>query len=139
MKLPITVVIPAKNEASNLPRCLKALDDSFEDVVVVDSGSTDQTQEIARSFQAGVLDFQWDGKFPKKRNWVLRNYGFKTPWVLFLDADECVTPTFIQELSNRLPNSECGLLGIVSKLVYGTATSTRRYVSQTRALSTGKW
>ena len=34
------------------------------------------------------IDFKWDGKFPKKRNWVLRNYKFKTPWVLFLDADE---------------------------------------------------
>ena len=86
--LNITVVIPVRNEEKNLPSCLKALGSDFTEIVVVDSVSSDRTREIASAAGAVVLDFVWDGKFPKKRNWALRNYRFKTPWVLFLDADE---------------------------------------------------
>ena len=100
--LPITIVIPVLNEELNLPTCLAALGDAFEDVVIVDSGSTDRTHEIAVAAGATVLDFKWDGQFPKKRNWTLQNYEFKTPWVLFLDADERVTPAFIEELQQVL-------------------------------------
>jgi glycosyltransferase involved in cell wall biosynthesis len=90
-QLPITVVVPVKNEAKNLPECLAALID-FVEIVVVDSASTDGTPEIARAAGATVLDFQWTGGFPKKRNWVLQTFPFKTEWVLFLDADEKLTP-----------------------------------------------
>lgn len=100
--LPVTVIIPVRNEEKNLPSCLEAVGKEFAEVVVVDSGSTDRTREIAKEAGAHVLDFVWDGKFPKKRNWALRNYKFKTPWVLFLDADEHVTPEFVHELSKTL-------------------------------------
>jgi len=100
--LPVTVVIPVRNEEKNLPSCLEALGSSFSGIVVVDSGSTDQTREIAIRAGAKVLDFVWDGKFPKKRNWTLRNHDFQTPWVLFLDADERVTSGFLGELSTIL-------------------------------------
>jgi glycosyltransferase involved in cell wall biosynthesis len=103
--LSITVVIPVRNEEKNLPSCLKALDGAFTEIVIVDSGSTDRTREIAHESGAKVLDFVWDGKFPKKRNWTLRNYEFKTPWVLFLDADEKVTPEFVDELRSVLEDT----------------------------------
>jgi glycosyltransferase involved in cell wall biosynthesis len=105
MKLPITVVIPVRNEERNLPACLASLNDSFAKVLVVDSGSTDATKSISENAGAQVLDFRWDGKFPKKRNWVLRNHAFETPWVFFLDADERVTPDFIDELHRLLPKT----------------------------------
>lgn len=106
MKLPVTVVIPIKNEAVNLPICLSKLS-AFEEVLVVDSGSSDNSIEIAKSFSANVLQFQWNGQFPKKRNWCLRNYDFKTEWILFLDADEQVTPEFTEELSLTLNDEGC--------------------------------
>jgi hypothetical protein len=106
VKLQVTVIIPVKNEAVNLPRCLERLA-AFEQVVVVDSGSSDATCEIARGAGAEVLQFAWDGRFPKKRNWVLRTYAFKTQWVLFLDADEFVTETFVEELKRVLPATDC--------------------------------
>src|SRR5262249_53010059 len=90
-------IVPVRNEAENLPRCLEKLND-FEEVVVIDSASTDNSAQIARDFGATVLDFRWNGQFPKKRNWCLRNHRFRTEWVLFLDADEVVTPKFIDEL-----------------------------------------
>ena len=100
----VTVVIPVKDEAANLPECLGRLG-GFRDIVVVDSGSTDGTPDIARAHGAEVVDFRWDGRFPKKRNWLLRNRDFATPWVLFLDADEFVTEAFKAELGRVLPES----------------------------------
>jgi glycosyltransferase involved in cell wall biosynthesis len=103
--LPISVCIPVKNEAKNLPNCLRSLSDAFDDVVVVDSGSTDATVSIAKQAGAKVLVFRWDGGFPKKRNWALQNHEFRHPWVLFLDADECLTPEVIAELRAKVPGS----------------------------------
>ena len=95
--LPLTVVIPTRNEAGNLPDCLASLPSGLP-VVVADSASTDGTQAIAEAAGATVLQFRWNGGFPKKRNWVLQSHAFATPWVLFLDADERLTPAFIAEL-----------------------------------------
>ncbi|MGA0871633.1 MAG: glycosyltransferase family 2 protein [Phycisphaerales bacterium] len=102
--LPVTVVVPVLNEARNLRDCLARLD-RFEKVVVVDSGSKDQTREIAREHGAEVVDFRWNGRFPKKRNWMLRNHRFETEWILFLDADEYVTDRFCDELKRTLPTT----------------------------------
>lgn len=96
-QLPITVIIPIKNEEANLFGCLQTLVD-FTEVIVVDSQSTDRSIAIAKEWGAKVLQFKWNGHFPKKRNWTLETYAFRTPWVLFLDADERVTPEFIREL-----------------------------------------
>jgi glycosyltransferase involved in cell wall biosynthesis len=96
--IPVTVVVPVKNEALNLPRCLEQLS-RFEHVVVVDSGSTDGTQDISRSHGAEIVQFQWNGRFPKKRNWYLDNHPPKTEWVLFLDADEFISDAFCDEVA----------------------------------------
>lgn len=101
----LTIVIPVKNEEKNLSACLENVRE-FGHVVVVDSGSTDATRRIAADFGREVVDFHWDGRFPKKRNWVLRNYRFQTPWVMFLDADERLTPSFVDELAATLPRTE---------------------------------
>jgi glycosyltransferase involved in cell wall biosynthesis len=103
--LPVTVVIPVKNAERNLRACLAELD-AFLEVVVVDSHSSDATEAIARQAGAKVVQFSWNGSFPKKRNWVLQTYSFRTAWALFLDADEIVTPEFVAELRTRLRNTE---------------------------------
>lgn len=101
----VTVVIPVKDEAKNLKRCIDAVR-SLGPVLVVDSGSIDETQQIARDAGADVLNFEWDGQFPKKRNWTLRTYDFKTEWVLFLDADEFVSEAFIAELQTAIQDTD---------------------------------
>jgi len=103
--LPITVVIPVKNEEKNIADCLETLR-SFEDVIVVDSGSTDKTVKIVTENKIKLIEFIWDGKFPKKRNWVLKNYNFITDWVLFLDADELLTEEFIEEVENKIEDTD---------------------------------
>lgn len=103
--LPITVVIPVKNEASNLPHCLPLLTD-FAAIWVVDSASEDDTVAIAKKAGARIINFAWPGGFPKKRNWVLMNETFETPWVLFLDADERVTSEFVAEAARAVQASD---------------------------------
>lgn len=97
-KIPITVVVSVKNEALNLPSCLDKLK-RFDQIIVVDSGSTDDTTTIATEMGAEVLQFEWNGKFPKKRNWTLQNGNLRHEWILFLDADEFVTEAFVDEVA----------------------------------------
>ena len=68
-KLPITVIVPVRNEEKNLPNMLPLLAD-FDEVIVVDSQSTDSTPEIVKSFGYQLVEFDWNGHFPKKRNWT---------------------------------------------------------------------
>lgn len=106
MKLNLTIVIPAKNEEKNLPGCLEAIGRDFaEQIILVDSGSTDRTKEITESYGAKYINFQWNGQFPKKRNWYLRNHTPTTQWVSFLDADEYLTPEFKTALTKALKDT----------------------------------
>lgn len=110
MVIPIdlTIAIPVRNEELNLSECLKAIGKNFvKEIVIIDSGSTDKTKEIAESFGATFIPFTWNGKFPKKRNWFLRNYPIRSTWVLFLDADEYLTEEFkieVQQTLNKINN-----------------------------------
>lgn len=105
--LDLTIAIPARNEERNLEGCLAAIGRDFaKEIVVIDSGSTDRTVEVARAHGVIVHDFRWNGRFPKKRNWYLRNYCPQTRWVLFLDADEYLTEEFKNEMRRELPGSQ---------------------------------
>jgi glycosyltransferase involved in cell wall biosynthesis len=94
----VSVGIITKNEAASLPDCLRSVA-RLDDVWVVDSGSSDGTQDIARAHGANVMEFRWNGKYPKKKQWTLDEVPFKYAWVLMLDADERVTPQLLSELS----------------------------------------
>lgn len=107
LPLDLTIAIPVRNEERNLPGCLQAIGpDLARRVVIIDSGSTDRTQQIARDMGAEVVDFAWDGRFPKKRNWFLRNHTPATKWVFFLDADEYLTEDFKADLRAALSKDD---------------------------------
>jgi len=97
VSLPLTVLIAAKDEAVNLPRCLDALSPA-ERVVVVDSHSTDGTPDIARDHGAEVVQFDYDGGYPKKRQWALDTLDIGTDWTFLLDADEVVPEALWEEI-----------------------------------------
>ncbi len=84
-KLSITVIIVTKNEEENLPRCLKALRD-FDQILIVDSQSTDQTETIAKQYGADFIPFIWNGQYPKKRQYCLDKLAdhIKHQWVFLL-------------------------------------------------------
>lgn len=102
-KLPISVIVAARNEEKNLPRCLKALRDVGE-VYVIDSGSTDATPEIARSFGAKVVQFRYQGGWPKKRQWAMDTLAFGFDWIFLVDADEALTAELAEEIRQAIQN-----------------------------------
>ena len=104
--LDLTIAIPVYNEERNLAICLHAIGVDFaHQVVVIDSASTDATAAVARDLGTDLINFHWDGRFPKKRNWFLRHHQPTTRWVLFLDADEILTPLVKHEIATSLPGS----------------------------------
>jgi glycosyltransferase involved in cell wall biosynthesis len=100
-RLPVSVIIPVRNEAHNLRRCLEALRNVGE-VYVVDSQSTDATIEIAREFGAMVVQFRYQGGWPKKRQWALDTLEFAHDWILLLDADEVMTSDLETEIRQAI-------------------------------------
>ena len=86
----ISVIVLTKNEERDLPACLESVGWS-DDIHVYDSFSTDRTLEVAKAHNATVTQRPFDN-WSAHQNWGLRNIDFRNPWVLYLDADERVTP-----------------------------------------------
>src|ERR1700685_2321836 len=101
LPLPVTVIVPARNEAANLPRCLESLRSAGE-VYVIDSQSTDATAEVARSYGAQVVQFHYQGGWPKKRQWAMESLPLAYDWILLVDADESLTPQLEQEIRSTI-------------------------------------
>lgn len=104
-KIPVSVLIPAKNEELNLPSCLESVNKAAE-VFVVDSQSSDRTLEIATSYGAQVVQFYFKGGWPKKKNWALDNLPFNYEWVLIVDCDERITPELWSEIATVIQDTE---------------------------------
>jgi glycosyltransferase involved in cell wall biosynthesis len=99
--LKLSVVIITKNEEENLPRCLASVSWADE-IVLIDSDSTDRTLAIAESHGARVYRHDWHGFGPAKREAVSRAKG---EWIFSIDADEEVSPALAQEIKNCIGNS----------------------------------
>jgi glycosyltransferase involved in cell wall biosynthesis len=99
--LSVTVLIAVKNEAVNLERCLAALGPAAR-VVVLDSHSTDRTAAIAGAWGAEVVQFDYAGGYPKKRQWALDTVRLTSEWVLLLDADEVVPDKLWKEITAEI-------------------------------------
>ncbi len=105
VEIPISVIIAARNEVKNLPRCLQSLQ-SFGEVYVIDSQSSDNTVEIARQAGAKVVQFHYHGGWPKKRQWAMDTLPLAYDWILLLDADESVTPELVAELKQVMRSND---------------------------------
>jgi glycosyltransferase involved in cell wall biosynthesis len=100
-QVPVSVVIPIKNEAANLPRCLSCVAWADE-IIVVDSQSNDDSVAIAGRHGAKVVQFQFNGVWPKKKNWALENVPFRNEWVFILDADEVLPAAAEPEFASAI-------------------------------------
>jgi tetratricopeptide (TPR) repeat protein len=99
----LSVAMIMRDEALTLPDCLSSLRDVADEVVIVDTGSVDGSVELARSFDARVLELPWRGSFSEPRNLGLDHV--RGDWVLYLDADERVQPIARQRLVERLQSA----------------------------------
>lgn len=96
--VPVSVLVPVKNEAANIVECLRRLDWASE-VAVVDSQSKDSTVALAQAMGADVYQFHISAAgWPKKRNWALECLPWRNEWVFIIDADEHVTPELAREV-----------------------------------------
>jgi glycosyltransferase involved in cell wall biosynthesis len=108
-RVPVSVLVPIKNEAANLPRCLDCVKWADE-IFVVDSQSTDGSIEIAQSHGAKVVQFEFNGAWPKKKNWALDHLPFRNEWVFILDADEVLAPEAEAEFARAITDA-AGIAG----------------------------
>jgi glycosyltransferase involved in cell wall biosynthesis len=113
-KLPITVLIAAKNEEANIGRCLNALAPA-QRIIVIDSKSQDATARISREAGAEVVQFDYRGGYPKKRQWALAHSRIETPWVFLIDADEVVPKTLWREIHQEISNPNGAVAYTVNK------------------------
>jgi glycosyltransferase involved in cell wall biosynthesis len=95
--IPVSVLLPVRNEELNLREALDSVSWS-SDVWVVDSHSADRTVEVACGCGARVVQFDYAGHGPKKKNWALATLPFAHEWVLVLDADERVPAALADEI-----------------------------------------
>ena len=105
-KIPVSVLIPALNEEANLPACLESVARA-DQVFVVDSQSSDRSIEIAQNYGASVVQFKFNGRWPKKKNWSLENLPFRNEWVLIVDCDERIPPELWDEIETAIQQAEC--------------------------------
>jgi glycosyltransferase involved in cell wall biosynthesis len=116
--LPVSAIVMTRNEAANIEACLAGLHECGQ-TLVVDSSSQDGTADIARAMGAEVIDFSWNGAYPKKKQWCLQWPGIRYEWTLFVDADERVAPELMAELRTLMaaggPSSDMAAYFIASR------------------------
>ena len=103
--LPLSIFIIAFNEADRLPRTIRAVRHLSDDIVVIDSGSTDGTQSLAADLGARVIENAWPGFGPQKR---FAETQCRHPWLLNLDADEWVPADLANEIAALFARGEPG-------------------------------
>jgi len=103
-RVPVSVIVPIKNEAANLARCLGSIRWADE-IFVVDSQSADDSARIVQQHGARLEQFHFNGTWPKKKNWALENLPFKNDWVFILDADEVLPPEAEHEFAAAIANA----------------------------------
>jgi glycosyltransferase involved in cell wall biosynthesis len=95
----LSILILTLNEQNNIRDCIQSVDGLSDDIVVLDSGSTDETPSIVKSEGAKLVERKFTG-WASHQNWAVSNIDFKHDWVLYLDADERVTPELAREIKD---------------------------------------
>jgi glycosyltransferase involved in cell wall biosynthesis len=110
----LTLSMIVKNEEKNLRECIESAFSIVDEIVIVDTGSTDKTKEIAKSFGAKIIDYEWKNNFADARNEALK---YSTgEWILYLDADERLqnlSKTEMEHLFSKVPDNIGGFLCII--------------------------
>jgi glycosyltransferase involved in cell wall biosynthesis len=123
--VPVSVLVPTKNEEQNLETCLACLS-RFNEVIVFDSNSTDRTIEIAEKCGARVVQREFDN-FSAHKNWALENIPFRHEWVLIVDADERIENGLAEEISRTVAANNPNIDGYFIAMKYMFAGAWMRH------------
>lgn len=117
-KAPLTVIVLTFDEEMNLDACLRSVHGWVEDIIIVDSHSTDRTLDIAKQYGCRIYDRDFKNQ-ADQLNWALREVPINTEWVMRLDADEYVTVDLKNEITNKLSGLDPDIAGLyVKRRVY---------------------
>jgi glycosyltransferase involved in cell wall biosynthesis len=122
--LPITVIILTYNESKNISACLESVKDLTDDIILVDSGSTDDTLLLASAYSPKVHHHPFEN-YAKQRNWAFQNVETKYEWILNMDADHRLTSELIAELRMRFAN--------------GISADINGFMASRRTMFLGRW
>ena len=109
-KVPVSVIVPTLDEEPNLSRCLKSVSPWSDEIIIVDSGSTDATIRVAREFTDHVHHHNYENA-PRQWKWILENVELSNEWVLALDADYAVTPELAADIRSALNSVDAQIDG----------------------------
>lgn len=110
MKLPISVCLIVKNEEKNLSLLLESIKDLFQEIIIIDTGSTDKTKEIALKHTKKIYDFDWTDNFAEARNFSLSKATQE--WILCLDADFIFLEKSVVEIEKTIKTTNYDIFNI---------------------------
>ena len=100
----ISLCMIAKNEEKYLEQCLNSVKELVDEIIIVDTSSTDKTKEIAKKFNAKIYDFKWIDDFSAARNESIKHAA--KDWILVLDADEVIEKRDLKKIKNIVQNEK---------------------------------
>jgi glycosyltransferase involved in cell wall biosynthesis len=106
----LSLCMIVKNESKVLERCLKSVTGHVDEIIIADTGSTDNTKEIANRFNVKLYDYKWTNNFSAARNFVAKKAS--GDWILVLDADEYVSEENLKEAKNELLETKHSVLAV---------------------------
>lgn len=123
----LSVCLIARNEGACLERCLRSIETIADEIVLVDTGSTDNTKAIAAQFDARIFDFAWSDDFSQARNYSLEQAT--GGWILVLDADETIAGRDLSHLQQIINSGAADAYSLVQRS-YGDNLDHPAYINQ---------
>ncbi|UPK71954.1 glycosyltransferase family 2 protein [Chitinophaga filiformis] len=111
----LTVIILTYNEEKHITRCIQNLKRVSDNIIIIDSMSTDRTVEIATALGATVIQRPWPGNHSDQFNWALDNCNITTTWTMRMDCDEYLLDELIDEINTKLPQTKPETGGYIIK------------------------
>jgi len=133
----ISLCMIVKNEGKNLEKALDSIVNYIEDIVIVDTGSIDNTKEIAKKYTDKVYDFKWCNDFSKARNFSISKAA--NDWVLILDADEFVCKFDKEKIENFINNNNKTIGRIKRINPFEDGKEIRKYIERVNRLFNKKY
>ena len=123
----ISLCMIAKDEEKSIGQCLNSAKDIVDEIIIIDTGSTDRTKEIAKKYNARIFDFKWSDDFSAARNEGIRHAA--KDWVLVLDADETLDEKGKKTIKELINDKETDAVLFLQKN-YTNDTSIAGFVSE---------
>ena len=125
----LSLCMIVKDEESNIRRCLESIKSIADEIIIVDTGSSDKTKDICSEFTDRIYDYEWNDNFADARNFSIQKAS--SDWILWMDADEELYITSISRLKEYLDMEELAFYSIKMLHIFETAPEydKRLYIS----------